>query len=70
MSVDDLVKATEGLDTDDLADIVPNLPETAVHSLFLTLDYKHREYLKKALTYPEDSAGGLMNTDFITVRSM
>ncbi len=69
MSVDDLVKATEGLDTDDLADIVPNLPETAVHSLFLTLDYKHREYLKKALTYPEDSAGGLMNTDFITVRS-
>lgn len=69
MSVDDLVKATEGLDTDDLADIVPNLPETAVHNLFLTLDYKHREYLKKALTYPEDSAGGLMNTDFITVRS-
>ncbi|MGE4594688.1 MAG: magnesium transporter, partial [Gammaproteobacteria bacterium] len=69
MSVDALVKATEGLDTDDLADIVPNLPETAVHSLLLTLDYKHREHLKKVLTYPEDSAGGLMNTDFITVRS-
>jgi magnesium transporter len=69
MSVDELVKATEGLDTDDLADIVPNLPETAVHSLLLTLDYKHRERLKKVLTYPEDSAGGLMNTDFITVRS-
>ena len=69
MSVDALVKATEGLDTDDLADIVPNLPETAVHSLLLTLDYKHREHLKKVLTYPEDSAGGLMSTDFITVRS-
>ena len=37
MSVDDLVKATEKLDTDDLADIVPNLPESAVHSLLLTL---------------------------------
>ena len=68
MSVDALVKATANLDTDDLADIVPNLPESAVHSLLLTLDYKHREHLNKVLEYPEDSAGGLMNTDFITVR--
>jgi len=68
MSVEDLVKATEKLDTDDLADIVPNLPESAVHSLLLTLDYKHREHLNKVVEYPEDSAGGLMNTDFITVR--
>jgi len=68
MSVDALVKATEKLDTDDLADIVPNLPESAVHSLLLTLDYKHREHLNKVLEYPEDSAGGSMNTDFITVR--
>jgi magnesium transporter len=68
MSVDDLVTATEKLDTDDLADIVPNLPESAVHSLLLTLDFKHRERLNKILSYPEDSAGGLMNTDFITVR--
>ena len=68
MSVDDLVKATEKLDTDDLADIIPNLPESAVHSLLLTLDFKHRERLNKILSYPEDSAGGLMNTDFITVR--
>ena len=68
MSVDSLVKATEKLDTDDLADIVPNMPESAVHSLLLTLDFKHRERLKKVLSYPENSAGGLMNTDFITVR--
>jgi magnesium transporter len=68
MSVEDLVKATEKLDTDDLADIVPNLPESAVHSLLLTLDFKHRERLNKILSYPENSAGGLMNTDFISVR--
>ena len=68
MSVDALVKATEKLDTDDLADIVPNMPESAVHSLLLTLDFKHRERLNKVLSYPENSAGGLMNTDFITVR--
>ena len=68
MTVDSLVKATEKLDTDDLADIIPNMPESAVHSLLLTLDFKHRERLNKILSYPEDSAGGLMNTDFITVR--
>ena len=68
MTVADVVKATEKLDSDDLADLVPNLPESAVHSLLLTLDFKHREHLNKILSYPEDSAGGLMNTDFITVR--
>ena len=68
MSVDDIVKATEGLDMDDLADIVPELPESALHNLLLTLDHKHRDHLKQVLSYPEDSAGGLMNIDIITVR--
>ncbi len=68
MNVDSIVKATEGLDMDDLADIVPELPERAVHNLLLTLDHKHRDNLKRVLSYPEDSAGGLMNIDIITVR--
>jgi Mg2+ transporter (mgtE) len=69
MDVSSIVKATEGLDMDDLADIVPNLPESALHNLLLTLDHKHRDHLKKVLSYPEDSAGGLMNIDIITVRN-
>jgi Mg/Co/Ni transporter MgtE (contains CBS domain) len=68
MDVDAIVKATEGLDMDDLADIVPELPESALHNLLLTLDHKHRDHLKHVLSYPEDSAGGLMNIDIITVR--
>ena len=68
MDVDSIVKATEGLDMDDLADIVPVLPESALHNLLLTLDHKHRDHLKRVLSYPEDSAGGLMNIDIITVR--
>ncbi|SFV81735.1 Mg/Co/Ni transporter MgtE / CBS domain [hydrothermal vent metagenome] len=68
MDVDSIVKATEGLDMDDLADIVPHLPESALHNLLLTLDHKHRDHLKRVLSYPEDSAGGLMNIDMITVR--
>ncbi len=69
MDVESIVKATEGMDMDDLADIVPNLPESALHNLLLTLDHKHRDHLKQVLSYDEDSAGGLMNTDIITVRS-
>ena len=69
MDADSIVRATEGLDMDDLADIVPNLPESALHNLLLTLDHKHRDHLKKVLSYDEDSAGGLMNIDIITVRS-
>ncbi|BAS67817.1 magnesium transporter [Bathymodiolus septemdierum thioautotrophic gill symbiont] len=68
MEVDAIVKATEGLDMDDLADVIPNLPESALHNLLLTLDHKHREYLKRVLSYPQDTAGGLMNIDIITVR--
>jgi magnesium transporter len=68
MDVDALVKATESLDMDDLADIVPELPESALHNLLLTLDHKHRDHLKRVLSYPKDSAGGLMNIDIITVR--
>lgn len=69
MDCDAIVSATENMDTDDLADIVPSLPESALHNLLLTLDFKHRNHLKQILSYPQDSAGGLMNTDFITVRS-
>ncbi|CAC9436808.1 Mg/Co/Ni transporter MgtE, CBS domain-containing [uncultured Gammaproteobacteria bacterium] len=68
MAVDSIVEALEVLDMDDLADIVPDLPESALHNLLLTLDYKHRDHLKRVLSYPEDSAGGLMNIDIITVR--
>ncbi|SMN01394.1 Mg/Co/Ni transporter MgtE / CBS domain [uncultured Candidatus Thioglobus sp.] len=69
MDTDAIVCATEGMDTDDLADIVPSLPESALHNLLLTLDHRHQNYLKRVLSYPEDSAGGLMNIDIITVRA-
>ncbi|SFV87656.1 Mg/Co/Ni transporter MgtE / CBS domain [hydrothermal vent metagenome] len=68
MSTNSIVEATESLDMDDLADIVPALPESALHNLLLTLDHKHRNHLKCVLSYPEDTAGGLMNIDIITVR--
>jgi magnesium transporter len=68
MQTPELVIAMEQMDTDDLADIVPLIPSSALHNLLLTLDTKHRENLRQVLAYDANSAGGLMNTDIITIR--
>lgn len=69
MSLQDLVNATEGMDVDDLADFIQSLPGRVTTQVLTSLDTQHRERLEAVLSYPEDSAGGLMNTDTVTVRS-
>lgn len=69
MSLQDLVSATEGMDVDDLADFIQSLPDRVTTQVLTSLDAQYRERLEAVLSYPEDSAGGLMNTDTITVRS-
>ncbi len=69
MEPEALVAATEGLDTDDLADLLPEMPDEVVPQILTTLDEQNRLRLEAALSYPEDSAGGLMNLDTITVRA-
>lgn len=68
MDQDELVAAAESLDTDDLADILPDLPESVINELLRQMDEKDRKRLESVLKYPEDTAGGLMNVDTITVR--
>ena len=68
MSLEQLIDITAQLDLDDLADIIPHLPKSVLHHVLLTTDTHRREHLTQVLSYPEDSAGGLMNTDIITVR--
>ena len=68
MSSSRILAAVEGLDTDDLADLMRDLPATITGEVLSSLDVQRRERLETALGYPEDSAGGLMNTDMITVR--
>ena len=63
-----ILAAIEGLDTDDLADLVQDLPATITSEVLASLDGQRRERLETALGYPEDSAGGLMNSDTVTVR--
>jgi len=64
----ELIAATEKLDTDDLADILPDLPETVINELLVAMDEQNRHRLEAVLQYPEDTAGGLMNVDTITIR--
>jgi magnesium transporter len=69
MDAAELVAATEGLDTDDLADLVKELPRHITWEVLDSLDQQNRERLESILSYPEDSAGGLMNVDTVTVRA-
>lgn len=58
----------EGLDPDDIADILQQLPDQVIPEVLQAMDDQDRQRVEGVLTYPEDSAGGLMNTDTITVR--
>jgi magnesium transporter len=69
MPLQDLVNATESMDVDDLADFIQSLPDKVTAEVLTSLDAQHRERLEAVLSFPENSAGGLMNTDTITVRS-
>ena len=68
MDTAQLVAVADDLDTDDFADILQQLPTTITDQVLENLDSRDRARVESVLPYSEDSAGGLMNTDTITVR--
>lgn len=56
-------------DSDDLADIIQLMPDDLGEEILIVLDSQDQERVKTLLHYPRDSAGGLMDTDIISVRS-
>ncbi len=68
MEVADLVAAAKDLEIDDLADFVEDLPETVTQQVLRAMDTRDRSRLEQVLAYPPDTAGGLMNTNTVTVR--
>ena len=68
MQTEDLVAATEGMEIDDLADLLIDLPEAVTRQVLQSLDDQDEERVRQVLGYDEDSAGGLMNVDIVTVR--
>lgn len=69
MDPDEIVAAVEDLDIDDLADLVEDLPDAVIEQVLLSMDRENRERLEQVLSYPEDTAGRLMNPDVVTVRA-
>ena len=63
-----LVAAVHALDIDDIADLIPDLPDDVIAEILFALDKQDRQRLDAVLSYPEDTAGGLMNVDAVTVR--
>jgi magnesium transporter len=69
MDADELLAAAENMELDDLADVVDDLPEAVSLQLVKSMDQQDRERLKTVLSYEPDTAGGLMNTDTVSVRA-
>jgi magnesium transporter len=68
LTPEEVASLAEGLETDDLADILQQLPNQVINEVLLAMGEQDRARLESVLSYPEDTAGGLMNTDTITVR--
>ena len=64
-----LIEVAQTLDNDDLVDILADFPDEVIPQVLDAMDEQRRKRVETAMAYPEDSAGGLMNTDTITVRA-
>lgn len=68
MSRHELVEAAEQLDTDEIADLAPDLPQAVMRDVFKSLSSEEREQLRSAMSYPEGAVGALMDFDMVTIR--
>jgi magnesium transporter len=69
MQPEELAVVAQNVDMDDAADILQDLPDPVVEEVLQAMDAQHRQRLESVLAYPEDTAGGLMNVDVLTVRA-
>ena len=68
MDPKEISKAISDLEVDDLADILQSLPDKITNEVLSLMNSRDRGRVENILDFPEESAGGLMNTDVITVR--
>lgn len=68
MGPEKLAAVAEGMDVDDLAEVLRTLPDTVYREVLKSMDSQDRSRVETALSYGEDTAGGIMNTDTITLR--
>jgi magnesium transporter len=68
MDKNELLSATGQLDTDEIADLAPDLPEDVIQALLQTLNDQNRQRLQSVLAYKEDSVASLMDFGMVTIR--
>ena len=68
ISNEELAEAVKELEPDETVDILQNLPEERMNTILSKMSYRDRKRIEIGLTYPENTAGGLLNTDVISVR--
>ena len=68
MAPEKVAAVAEGMDIDDIAEVLRTLPDSVYQQVINTMDTQDRARVEQALSYEEDTAGGIMNTDTITIR--
>ena len=68
ISAEELITILGDLELDEIVDILQVLPDRKAENILSAMSMRDRKRIREALEYPEDSAGGLMNTDIISVR--
>lgn len=69
LETEQIVEIAEDLETDDIAVIAQSLPDEEKQTFLEALTEEDRTAVEMALSFPEDSAGGIMSTDFVAVRA-
>lgn len=64
----ELEEVMEEMYLDDTVDVLEELPANVVDRLLLVTDEEKRKQINQLLQYPEDSAGSVMNVDYIALR--
>ncbi len=54
---------------DDLIDILQHLPDAMTQQILQSMDAQDRDRVENLMSYAEDTAGGMMDTDTISVRA-
>ena len=68
ISNDELTEAVKELELDEIVDILQNLPEERMSKILENMSMVDRKRIQIGLNYSDNTAGGLLNTDVISVR--
>ena len=67
-SDNELKAVVDELYVDDAADLIDEMPANVVTRILQNTDPEKRQMINEILKYPEDSAGSLMTTEYISLR--